>query len=216
MRLALIAVFLYLIYAGFDGLKGDDDLKKISMGELIKDGVGDSRYLEITGCYSKGDIVYKYSPKSPNKVTDIIFPVIDSAAFIDAIINEMALEFGDEDSSIKQNKDLNKTMLLIKRDPNKFSSTCISQGEDHTCLDDLLTVDSISPFSIKGTVQLGLNDVDSETRKLISSLNYNVSDKVIFLEENTEPKGKALSFFMILGGFLGIGFVGYSYYRSRS
>jgi hypothetical protein len=214
MRFLLIGLFLYIIYYGYDGMRGDNDLKKLSMDELMKEGIGDSRYLEITGCYSTADIVYKYSQKSPNQVTDVIFPVLDSTSFFEAIFNEIESVYGD--SSTQSSKFKNKTMLLIKRDPNKFSSNCISIRDDHSCLDDLVHEDSITPFSVKGTVLLGLDDLDSETKNLISSLNYNISDKVIFLEENSEPKGKVLSFLMILGGILGLVVVGFYFFKNRS
>ena len=111
MRIILIILFFFLAYNGYDGLKGDDNLKKLTMSQLIKEGVGDNRYVEISECYSKGDIVYKYSKESPSNIIEVIFPVMDSTSFYNEIFNEfIETEYGDSSNKTKPS-----TMLIIKR-----------------------------------------------------------------------------------------------------
>jgi len=209
MRLILIILLgsAYLTYLGYDGLKGDFDLKTISLKDIESEGIGDSRYIEVTNCYLLGDFVYEYDEKSPSTITNIIFPIVNKDAYLD-FSEDFSLELGEEKSEKQAS-----TILIVKRNKEKFNPNC---GTDSTCLDDLWSVENYaeSGFSIKGVSLLGLDELDEKTRNLILSLDYDLDLNVLYLEEDAEPQGFFMSFLKMIGGISGI--IGVLYYMMKS
>jgi hypothetical protein len=57
-------------------------------------------------------------------------------------------------------------------------------------------------LTLRGTVKVGADEIDAETLRLLKDSNYEVPEKLILLEENEEPRGKPLSWVMLIGGIL--------------
>jgi hypothetical protein len=205
-----------LAYYGFDGLRGNHNLKKMSLEEVEKYGVGNSRYLEVSNCYALGSFVHEYDKKRPDNVENVIFPIVSKKTFHKYLESEaLQMEDASESDTARRNIVDLQTTLIVKRSKAKFSSGC-AKG-DGTCLDDLLDFDSEqfmkSGFSIKGVTLVGLDDVDSETKSLIQRLDYKMGTNVLLLEEDAEPRGSLPSILMLIGGILGLLAVGASFFR---
>jgi hypothetical protein len=181
MWLAIVCGVFGLIYGGIDGLYGDTELKTVSLADLSKESKGNSRYLEITGCYVAGDFVYSYD-KNTTKVLSVIFPVISAEQISDYISPGLAT-----------------TKLIVIRDQKKFSPDC---AENETCLSDFDDIPD-EGFTIRGMTVWGFDNIDSETEELIRTLNYSISSDVVVLKENDMPETtKTGSVLMLLGGIL--------------
>lgn len=212
MKFYILIACAFLGYYGFDGLRGDHNLKSMTLEEVEESGVGNSRFLEISNCFGLGNFVYKYDEKNPDKVTDVIFPVVSKKVFDDYFEN---ISYDGEE--IVSGVEEISTVLLVKRSASKFTADCFNNNE--SCLDDLLDFDDEdffdNGFTVKGVTLVGLEDVDSETKELILSLDYKMGDKVLFLEEDAEPRGMLLSFLMLGGGLIGALAIGASYLKKK-
>ena len=214
IRIYILIGLSFLIYYGYDGLRGDSTLKTMSLTELETQGVGDSRYLEITDCFTTGVFVYEYEDDNKDRATNVIFPVINGDAFLQAIIDDEQTDttddftFADTIESVNEAEVAEKvtTHLLIKRNTAKFKPEC-AEG-DGSCTQDLLDYifggEEARGFTVRGTTRIGIDDLEEKDRELIQSLNYNLADKVVYLEEDSEPRGSVASILMIAGGILGI------------
>ncbi|GEM_PF-6870720 len=196
-KLIAIIALAVLAYNGYDGLRGSTDLMEYSAKDVESSGIGDNRFIKINDGYTTGEFVYNYSKGSPQKATSVIFPLI-SDEILTQYIN------GKSDITIK---------VLIKRSTSRFSSDCV---RDTSCINDILQKQENSGFSIQGVTQIGLNDVDDETKRLLSQSGFNIDSKVVFLEEDAEPKSSTKSILMLIGGILGIIIVVGTYFKSET
>lgn len=205
IRIYMIIGLLFVSYYGFDGMRGDHNLLKISLEELETNGIGDSRYLEITDCYTNGSFVYEYNEDSPDSVKKVIFAVINREAF--EAEGMRLLIFGD--SIPVDSAERPTTRLLVQRSTSKFKADC--GAGDGTCTSDLMdqitSGEELQGFTLRGTTRLGLDDLSEEDRSLIESLNFNIGDPVVFLEEDAEPQSTTTALAMLIGGIIGIGMV---------
>ena len=214
IRIYILIGLSFLVYYGYDGLRGDSTLKTMSLTELETQGVGDSRYLEITDCFTTGVFVYEYEDDNKDRATSVIFPVINSDAFLQALlegeetdttdlVTDADTTYSDTDTEVAEKV---TTHLLIKRSAAKFKAEC-AEG-DGSCTQDLLDYifgsEEYRGFTVRGTTRIGLDDLEEKDRELIQSLNYNLADKVVYLEEDSEPRGAMASILMIAGGILGM------------
>lgn len=197
---------LALIVLGIDGLIGDFNLKKLSLAEIEANGIGDildSRYIEISGCFTDGTYLYGYEEPHSEKVSRVIFPVINRETFLRIKARKMA-----PDSIGKSSTDTTigkiTTHILVQRNEARFKPDCAAGIG--SCTQDLIDLtiggDELKGFTLRGLTLGALTD--SEGNKKLKSLNYTVADNVVFLEEDTEPRGIFKSVMMIIGGILGI------------
>lgn len=205
IRIYILIGLAFLTYYGYDGMRGDDTLKTLSLADLEAGGAGESRYLEISDCFTTGVFVYEYKDDDRDRATSVIFPVISSDAFIAEILKS------DESDTTElltesESSEMVTTHLLVKRSTARFAPECAAG--DGSCTQDLIDYitdgEEIRGFTVKGTTRLGLDDLDEKDRDLIQSLNYNIADNVVFLEEDSEPRGTSMSLLMIVGGILGM------------
>lgn len=196
MKIIIIIALAFLAYNGYDGLRGSSDLVEYSADEIENKGIGDNRYIKIKNGYSIGQFVYNYSKDLPQKASSVIFPLI-SEEKVNQFVN------GKSDITIK---------ILIKRNTARFNSDCL---RDTSCVNDIMEKQVKNGFSIKGVTQIGLNDVDDETKRLLSESGFNIDNKVVFLEEDAEPQGATKSILMLIGGILGLIIVVRTYFKSE-
>jgi hypothetical protein len=183
--LALIA-FFFLAYNGCDGLTGNKDLVEYSIEKIEQSGTAENRYIQINNGYTTGEFVYHTDKNLPNSANSIIFPLISKSNFEKGVKGETNL-------SIK---------VLVQRSSKRFNSHCI---EDTSCINDVVDQQMKKKgYSVKGLTLIGLNDVDSETKKLLGSSGFNIDSNVVFLEEDMEPTSNTKSILMLIGGILGI------------
>ena len=219
IRIYILIGLSFLVYYGYDGLRGDSTLKTISLTELETQGVGDSRYLEITDCFTTGVFVYEYEDDNKDRATSVIFPVINSDAFLQEILEDEITVADTTDMSIDTlAKEKITTHLLVKRSTDKFNAEC-AEG-DGSCTKDLIEYifggEEYRGFTLRGTTRIGIDDLDEKDRELIQSLNYNLADQVVYLEEDSEPRGATASILMIAGGILGMLITIGSWFTGRS
>lgn len=197
MRIYLLLAALYLSYLGYDGIGGNQEMVKTSVENIVKNGVGDNRYLEVSGCFATGDIVYEYEESNPNSVDQVYFPVIVKEEFIAKILGESS-----EEAETKA-----KVHVIVKRDKTKYKPECIIAGEDgHTCLDDIADFSSDKYYEdgliLKGTVRVGADEIGQKKLDLFKTMNYEFADNLILIEENEEMRGEFLSWLMLIGGIV--------------
>lgn len=204
-RIYILIAFGFVTYYGYDGMRGDSSLRTLSVTEIENGGVGDSRFIEITDCYTSGAFVYEYEDNNKDAATSVIFPVISSESFLREVEETIVADSADFSTEFIENEKI-KTHILIKRNTARFDPSCAAG--DGTCTKDLtdfiLEGEELRGFTVRGTTLLGLDEMDSRDRELIQSLNYEIADNVVFLEEDAEPKGTALSLLMIVAGILGM------------
>ena len=230
MRIYLIIALTLLAYYGFNGLQGDRELRSITLNELETEGIGDSRYLEITDCFTTGSFVYEYNQDKPENPNKVIFAVINQEAYSREVLR--SLIFGDStmaDPAVMEgstgvedslSSGLNfsakpTTHLLVQRNPTRYAEDCAAG--DGSCLQDLtekiLSGEELQSLTLKGTTRIGLDDISEEDRNLIQTLNLNIAEDVIFLEEDAEPQDTTTALLMLIGGIMGIGAILWSYRR---
>ena len=116
MKFYILIASAFLGYYGYDGLRGDQNLKSMTLEEVEENGVGNSRFLEISNCFGLGNFVYKYDEKTPNMVTDVIFPVVSKKVFDDYFEN---ISY-DGEEMVSGAEEIS-TVLLVKRSKSKFN-----------------------------------------------------------------------------------------------
>lgn len=209
MRIYLLFGALYLSYLGYDGIGGNQELVKTSVDDIVKNGVGDNRYLEISGCFSTGAIVYEYEESKPTSVDQVYFPVIPKEDFYAKFIGELSKEAATK----------TKVHVIVKRDKTKYKPECIGSGtDDHTCLDDIVDFDSDKYLEdglvLKGTVRVGADEIGQKKLDLFKTINYEIADNLILVEENETMRGKFLSWLMLIGGMIiSLGILGSYLYK---
>ncbi|GEM_PF-2730316 len=197
MKIYFLLGALYLCYLGYDGIGGNQEMVKTSVDEIVKNGVGDNRYLEISGCYATGDIVYEYEESNPKSVDQVYFPVIPKEEFYAKVLGELS-----EEAVTKT-----KVHVIVKRDKTKYKPECIAAGEDgHTCLDDIVDFNSDNYLEnglvLKGTVRVGADEIGQKKLDLFKTMNYEFAENLILIEENEKMRGKFLSWLMLIGGVI--------------
>lgn len=209
LRLYILIALGFLIYYGYDGIRGDQGLKKMTMKEVWESGVGESRYLEISDCFTTGAFVYEYDEDKPDYATKVIIPVMDKAVFV----SEMQRIYLSGDSLAADTLARTKIRLLVQRKEGKYAEDC-AKG-DGSCAVDLVEAitsgDELAGFTIKGMTQIGIDELSDKDKDLVQSLHYDLHDQVILLEEGAEPRGTTMSLLMIIGGVIGVALTLYSY-----
>jgi len=198
MRIYFLLGAAALAYAGYEGIGGNQELVKMSLSDVAKQGVGDNRYLELKDCYATSVIVYDYAKEKPDAAREVYFPIMTKGEFISQMVNAIL----DKDST-----QTTAVLAVVKRDKEKYRPDCINgQAEGHSCLDDIVDLSSEAymktGLTLRGTVKVGADEIDAETLRLLKDSNYEVPEKLILLEENEEPRGKPLSWVMLIGGIL--------------
>lgn len=183
-KLILLVLASMLAYYGFDGLTINKDLVEYSMENIEKKGIGDDRFIKLTGAYPTGEYVYHYDVENPNVANKIIFPLVSKKVF-DKIEEGKTSKF--------------PVKVLVKRSSAKFKRNCVASN---SCIDDV--IQQMDNYTVKGVVLPGLDDVDDETKELLNGSGLNIGNDVIFIEEDEEPKSNTKSILMLIGGIIGI------------
>lgn len=209
LRFYILIGLGFLIYYGYDGIRGDQELKKLTIKEVQESGVGESRYLEISDCFTTGAFVYEYEEDEPDLATKVIIPIMDQEVFI----SEMQRIYISADSTSTETFERAKIRLLVQRKPGNYAEDC-AKG-DGSCAKDLVDAitsgDELTGFTVRGMTQVGIDELSEKDKSLVQSLNYDIHDQVILLEEGAEPKGTTMALMMIIGGVLGVALTLYSY-----
>ncbi len=193
-RLIVIILLAIMAYNGCDGLRVNNEIKEYSIETIENDGIGKNRYIKIINGYTEGGYVYSHFESSENKIESVIFPMLS------------------EEKLIEYSEGKNITVsVLVKRSKIKYQDSC---HKENTCLDDLIEQFDQGGFSVKGITQVGLNDVDDKTKELLQQFNFKIEEKVLFIEEDSEPQSSLKSFLMLIGGVLGIIILISKYFKS--
>ncbi len=182
----LVAAAMGLWYGG-DGLwvnLTSGKLTTFDIETVEKHGIGDNRYIRITGGTWSDGIVYQMNEKT-HKVDHVIF-ALESA------------------QTYRSHSDGKKTAVrvLVKKPANTSDSRLKKwlgeNGADEESVD------------IQGVTRVGFDSIDDESKRLIESMNMKVDDAVIFLEEGSEPRAlwMNLAMFVPSAGFFGLMVVG--------
>lgn len=170
-RLIIILVCGVVLWEGADRVgvaMFNNDLQSFVIDDVESNGVGDARYIEVTGAMPEGTMVYT-TDQDTGHVTDVVFPV--------STLEKVILATEEEPV---------QATLYIVRDPNNM-------GEQSCTLDNDFCIE-FEEKSYTGIVQVGLNDMDDETQDLFVSNGIPISDDVIVLEENAKPTPLLRSF----------------------
>lgn len=170
-RIIIILVCGVVLWEGFDRVgvaMFNNDLQTFAIGDVESNGVGDARYIEVTSAMPEGTMVYT-TDQDTGQVIDVVFPV---STFEKVIL-------ASEEEPIQ-------ATLYIVRDPNNM-------GEQSCTFDNDFCIE-FEEKSYTGIVQVGLNDMDDETRDLFVSNGIPISDDVIVLDENAKPTPLLKSF----------------------
>ncbi len=179
MKLILLVVCGALIWGGFDGLRvnmSGSELAHFSIDDVEGDGIGDARYISVSGGVLEGTMVYEYDQKS-GKVKSLIFPVVSRDNLFELMLGKGSAP-----------------MLYIERSP--VPSGCVE--ENTFCLED----EDVEAYN--GIVRVGLDSLDSESRELFTGNGIEVPDNAIFLDENAKPREAWSNALMMLLGIVGL------------
>lgn len=180
LRLILIVVCGMVAWLGFDGARValfNADLKSFTIEEVEANGIDGARYIEVTEAIPTGVVVYTEDQKS-GAIDDIIFPVSTLENFV-------------------LTDDINPApaTLYIKRKPGMRDGEPCNEANDF-CID-------MDVNTHVGIVQVGLNNMDEETRDLFVENGITLSEDSILLAEGEKPESAVMN--LVLMGLAIIG-----------
>ena len=164
IRLIIILVCGVVLWEGGDRVGValmSSELKTLSIEAVEAGEMDGARFIEVTEAVPEGTMVYTVDQDSGN-VDDVVFPVSTLAKVI----------LASEEEPIQPT-------LYIVRDPNNMGERSCTLNNDF-CIE-------FEPQTYKGIVQVGLNDMDDETRDLFVNNGIDIPENVVVLAENNEP-----------------------------
>lgn len=172
------------VYYGFDGVITNQDIVEYTADEIEINGISSNRYIEISDGFTTGNYVYEYT--SSNSANEIIFPLVGEKQIT---------------SFLKEEETALQIKIIVKRNHKKFKSNCIT---DNTCVNDIIDQQFDSGYTVRGVTLVGFDNIDDETKDLLKSSEFNISDDVIFIEEGSKPRESIYSILMLIGGVIGV------------
>lgn len=167
------------LWYGGDGLwvnMTSGKLTTFSIETVEEHGIGNNRYINITGGTWGQGYVYEYDQKT-NNVKYIIFP-LESLVTFEAVTD-------GEDASIH---------VLVKKKANTHTMRLDDWAENNGASD--------VQVEIQGVTMVGFDSIDEESRKLIESMDMKISENVIFIEEGAEPRSLTKNLLMFVPSLL--------------
>ena len=164
LRLIIILACGVFLWDGFDQVgvtMFNNEIKNFTIEEVENGGVGDARYIEVTDTFPAGIMVYT-EDQDTGHVSDVVFPV--------TTLEKVVLATEDDPA---------QATLYILRDLDKMGEQSCTYDNDFCIAFELQTY--------KGIVQVGLNDMDDETRDLFVDNGLELPENVVVLAENKEP-----------------------------
>jgi hypothetical protein len=206
----LIVFFISLIglVISFDKIRVSlfhSDLATFDIKEVEANGVGNKRYLQINKGVWDGSLVYEAETyrngeiDSFSKVKSVIIPLMSRTEFDSQTENGVSkirvlVKFNMPDGTTVSNLEgVNPLISGNIADPKK-----VWKPEQ--------TKEIGEEFSVNGLTLVGINSLDSKSRKLLTSLEHEISPDVIFIEAGSKPG--SLTYGLIILGISLVGFIG--------
>ena len=175
IRLIIIIAAAIGIWNGADGLWVNitsGSLTTFDIRTVEKHGIGNNRYIKITGGTWGSSYTYQVNEKSDD-VHYIIY----------------SLQSPETYSNIIDGK--NATVHVIVKKPAYIPANNLDKWTTANGSDD-------DEVEAQGVTLVGLDSISSGHIDLIESMNITVSDSVIFLEEGTEPRSIITNLLMLI------------------
>jgi hypothetical protein len=193
----IIGGIALLVMAGkgcYDKVSCESKPFAMSLNEIEKNGVGDHKFVKITGALPAGNFVYSYSSRLGIKgdVKYLIYPVISIDRITQYAINLIDTATGE----VKERKDKLRAKVIVKMDTTFPVSRINSFSLD------------TNPVTIVGMVR---SDLGTEDKNLLKDDALELEPNFVYIVKE-EPQSYGLSIVMFLGGFLclGIGIAGFA------
>lgn len=151
-------VLLYLAYDDLTVYFNHSELQTFTIEDVETNGVGESRYIEVTDGSPIGSFVYETRNGVPNK---LYYPLL-SPSSIDSYLED----------------DSQPLIAKVVVSTERFESACV---EAENCADPGLR-------TVKGVVQVGLNSIDQETRDLFADSDFALDENVIYMDSDAQPQ----------------------------
>jgi hypothetical protein len=161
----------------YDTITSEKEAFKITLDEVEKSGLGNHKYVKITGAYAPGPFVYEYKTKYGVKgnVDHIIYPVVSLNKLSDYISSGASAKL--------------KAKVIVKMDTS-FPVSRVNSFE----------FDS-SAVELEGMVRSGFEGMSDEDKKLLKGDALDLDENFIYLVKE-KPMGYGVSF-----GSTGLGIV---------
>ena len=192
MRLIILIVACMGLWYGGDGLwvnLSSGKLTTFNINTVEEHGIGNNRFINITGGTWSQGLVYQMD-ENTGKLDHVIFALESAETYI-------AIESG-QDAPVH---------VLVKKQAHVH--------EDH--LGEWVTQNggSEEEVTIQGVTMVGFDSIDDESKSLIESMNMQLSDSVIFIEEGTEPRSLITNLAMFIPSSLFFAFFGFGLIKSK-
>jgi len=184
MHLILLILAGMGLWHGGDGLwvnMTSGKLTTFSVETVEDHGIGNNRFINITGGTWGGGVAYQYDQDN-HQVDFVIYPLVSADTY-----TEIA---EGNDSSIQ---------ILVKKTAHTSEANLDSWLEEQGM--------NLDEVTVQGVTLVGFNAIGDEFKDLIESMDMTVSDSVIFLEEDSEPRALLNNLAMFIPAFLYFSFM---------
>lgn len=205
----MLVVMLALSYGswyGYDALQVSlrgRAPKKVTLEELESAGIGDARYVELTGIAVYPHLVYEYPRGSKTRsVLAVFYPLVSKKTLKDMLENE---------------KPKRKIRVIVRRDDlDDATIQRITAAKRITELAPWIKVETV-----RGVTQRGLGRLPARVRELINKKSGTsaVADNVIYLQKGQTPLALWIPLSILAGcalGFIATVFFGARQFRNPS
>lgn len=192
MRLIILIAACMGLWHGGDGLwvnLSSGKLTTFNINTVEEHGVGNSRFIKVTGGTWSNGLVYQVD-QNTNQLDHVIF----------------ALESPETYIALEQGKSAPVHVLVKKKTDvhvDKLEEWVQQNGG------------SDEEVEIQGVTLVGFDSIDDESKSLIESMEMQLSDNVIFIDEGTEPRPITTNLAIFFPSLLFIGFMGYGLTRKK-
>lgn len=192
----IILASLVGLWNGFDTMRVayfSSDQATFSIKEVEENGIGGNRFIKVEKAGWDGSYVYEVDKK------DVYKSFRDGKETVspDAKVPRIIIPLLSEENFLSQSDGtVSKLSVLAKYEmPSSFTYKDLENWRPEN------TTGPGEEFSVSGVTLVGLDSIDKDSKNLISTLKYEISPDVIFLNAGSVPKSfqRGLTIFSISG-----------------
>lgn len=202
-KLAILALLLfgsfYGFWWGFDSVRVShysSELATFTMDDIEKNGIGDKRYIKITDAFWDGSYVYQAKVKKRDRE-------VKPDTEIEFI--EYPLLSTNDAAAMSEGKPVTAKVIVLRNLDNVKFKDLESWTEQN--------VKYGRTTDVEGVTRVGLDSLESESKRILQSLDMKINDDVIFVEAGRKPNSTVYGLGVLLASAIGtLAAVGLSVY----
>ena len=183
VRIIITLIAIAGVLNGLDGLwinlTPAGKLKSFEIEAVENNGIGNSRYINVTGGVLGGGIAYEYDKKKDN-VEYIVYPVVSRGKYA-------AIESGENI----------EVQLLVKKKANIPLDN----------MENIQDLDGMIQANVEGVTLAGFRPVKNDIKEMIEAMNLKVSNSVVFMEDGRVPTPLGWNMLNFFGSMLVLMFI---------